>query len=72
MAMLFAYFKIPTKLQHRVLFWGILGAVILRGIMIALGVALIHRFDWISYVFGLLLLYTAVRMMLLRHETVEP
>ncbi|NNJ65238.1 MAG: TerC family protein [Xanthomonadales bacterium] len=71
-AMIFAYFGVPTEHQHRVLFWGILGAVVLRGLMITLGVALIHRFDWITYAFGLLLFYTAVRMMLLRHESLEP
>lgn len=71
-AMVFTYFRVPLELQHRVLFWGILGAVILRGIMIALGVVLINRLDWITYVFGALLLYTAIRMLLLRHETVDP
>lgn len=71
-AMIFAYFRVPRELQHRVLFWGILGAVILRGVMIALGIALINRFDWVTYIFGALLLYTAVRMMLLRQETVDP
>lgn len=71
-AMIFSYFRVPLELQHRVLFWGILGAVILRGVMIALGVALINRFDWIVYVFGALLLYTAVKMLLLRQETVDP
>jgi len=71
-AMIFSYFRVPLELQHRVLFWGILGAVLLRGLMIAVGVTLINRFDWIVYLFGALLLYTAVKMMLLRHETVEP
>lgn len=71
-AMVFAYFRVPLELQHRVLFWGILGAVILRGIMIAAGVALITRLDWITYLFGAFLLYTAIKMLLLRHETVEP
>jgi len=71
-AMIFSYFRVPLELQHRVLFWGILGAVILRGFMIAVGVSLINRFDWIVYVFGALLIYTAIKMMLLRHETVEP
>jgi len=71
-AMIFSYFRVPLELQHRVLFWGILGAVILRGIMIAVGVSLINHFDWVVYVFGALLIYTAIKMMLLRHETVEP
>lgn len=71
-AMIFSYFRVPLELQHRVLFWGILGAVFLRGIMIGLGVALINNFDWIIYVFGALLIYTAIRMMLLSQETVDP
>ncbi|HMB59296.1 MAG TPA: TerC family protein [Xanthomonadales bacterium] len=71
-AMVFSYFQVPLALQHRVLFWGILGAVILRGVMILLGVALINSFDWIPYVFGALLIYTAVKMLVLRSETVEP
>jgi tellurite resistance protein TerC len=71
-AMVFSYFHVPRELQHRVLFWGILGAVILRGIMIGFGVALINSFDWMVYAFGVLLIYTAVRMMLLRQDTVEP
>ena len=71
-AMVFAYFRVPLELQHRVLFWGILGAVVLRGVMIALGVTLINEFDWIPYVFGALLIYTAVKMLILRQETIEP
>jgi len=71
-AMIFSYLRVPLELQHRVLFWGILGAVILRGLMIAIGISLINRFAWVVYVFGALLIYTAIRMMLLRHETVEP
>ena len=71
-AMIFSYFRVPLALQHRVLFWGILGAVVLRGLMIFLGVALISRFDWITYVFGVFLIWTAAKMMLLRHETVSP
>jgi len=71
-AMILSYFRVPLILQHRVLFWGILGAVVLRGIMIALGVALIHRFEWITYVFGAFLLYSAARMLMIRQETVEP
>lgn len=71
-AMVFSYFRVPPALQHRVLFWGILGAVILRGVMIALGVALINSFDWVTYIFGAFLIYTAVKMMLIRQETVDP
>jgi len=71
-AMVFSYFRVPLAMQHRVLFWGILGAVVLRGVMIGLGVALINRFDWVTYLFGAFLLYSAVRMLLLRHENIEP
>lgn len=71
-AMILSYFRVPLVLQHRVLFWGILGAVVLRGVMIALGVALINRFEWVTYIFGLFLLYSAARMLMLRHETVDP
>lgn len=71
-AMIFSFFRVPLALQHRVLFWGILGAVVLRGVMIFLGVVLINRFEWITYLFGAFLIYTAARMMVLRHETLEP
>jgi len=71
-AMIFSYFRVPLEMQHRVLFWGILGAVVLRGIMIALGVALINSFGWVIYIFGAFLIYTAVKMLLLRQETVDP
>jgi tellurite resistance protein TerC len=71
-AMVFSYLKVPLAMQHRVLFWGILGAVVLRGVMIGLGVALINRFDWVAYLFGAFLLYSAVRMLMLRNENLEP
>lgn len=62
-AVIFSSFGIPPKYQHRVLFWGILGAIVFRAIMIVFGVALINRFDWIIYVFGVFLLYTAFKML---------
>ena len=68
MAMIFAYFKTPNKYQHRVLFWGILGALIMRGIMIAAGAALIERFDWMIYVFGAFLIFTAIKMLMQNEE----
>ena len=55
--------KIPTQFQYRVLFWGIVGAILLRGVMIAMGAALIHAFDWMFYVFGAILLLSAARML---------
>jgi len=60
--MLFTYFNIAPKYQHRLLFWGILGALILRGAMIAAGATLIKEFDWILYVFGVLLIFTGIKM----------
>jgi tellurite resistance protein TerC len=71
-AIIFNYFRVPLAYQHRVLFWGVLGALIMRGIMIALGAALIARFDWIVYVFGGILILTAVRMLMAGHENVDP
>jgi tellurite resistance protein TerC len=61
-AVIFSSFSIPDKYQHRVLFWGILGAIFFRALMIFFGVALINKFDWIIYVFGAFLLYTAYKM----------
>lgn len=61
-AVIFGYFRVPAHLQHRVLFWGILGALVMRGAMIVAGVELVRRFEWISYLFGLFLLYTAYKM----------
>jgi len=62
-AIIFASFKIPQKYQHRVLFWGILGAVIFRGLMIFFGVMLINKFTWTTYLFGAFLIFTAVKML---------
>lgn len=59
---IFSYFRVPREFQHQVLFWGILGAIIFRGVFIGIGVALISRFDWILYVFGVLLIVTAIRI----------
>jgi tellurite resistance protein TerC len=61
-AVIFSSFGIPAKYQHRVLFWGILGAIVFRALMIVFGVTLINKFDWIIYVFGAFLLYTAYKM----------
>jgi len=60
--LIFSYFHIPEEYQHRVLFWGILGALIMRGAMIAAGAALFSRFAWITYVFGAFLVITGIRM----------
>jgi tellurite resistance protein TerC len=68
MAMIFAHLRIPPQFQHRVLFWGILGALVMRGIMIVVGTALIAKYHWILYVFGAFLLYTAIKMLFTRDE----
>ena len=71
-AVIFSSFAIPQKYQHEVLFYGILGAVIFRALMIFFGVALINRFDWIIYVFGAFLLFTAFKMLLHKESTFDP
>lgn len=67
-AIIFSAFKIPQKYQHRVLFWGILGAILFRGLMIYFGVLLINKFSWTTYVFGIFLVYTAMRMLFAGEE----
>ena len=62
-ALIFTHFRIPTKYQHRVLFWGILGALILRGVMIGAGAQLVTHFSWILYIFGGILIYTAYKIL---------
>jgi len=66
--LIFQYFAVPAQYQHRVLFWGILGALIMRGLFIGLGAALLARFEWIIYVFGALLIVTGVRMAVKQDE----
>jgi tellurite resistance protein TerC len=60
--MIFSYFKVPPHLRHKTLFWGILGAMAMRALFIVLGIALIQRFEWIIYVFGAILVYSAIKM----------
>lgn len=69
---LFNYFSVESRYQYRVLFWGILGALIMRGAMIAMGVALISRFSWILYVFGAFLLWTGVKLLFHKAEDIHP
>lgn len=71
-ALIFSYFCVPRIYQHRVLFWGILGALVMRGIMILAGTKLIEHFHWIIYVFGALLIATAIKMLLTGEGKVEP
>jgi tellurite resistance protein TerC len=70
--LIFAYFRIPEKYQHRVLFWGIIGALMMRGSMIAAGAFLIHRFHWIIYLFGAFLVFTGIRMATQDESDIEP
>ena len=71
-AIIFQFMKIPTQFQYRVLFWGIVGAIVLRGAMIAAGAALIHAFDWTFYLFGGILLYSAARMLRSEEDQFDP
>ncbi len=71
-AVIFQYFAVPPVYQHRVLFWGILGALVMRGVMIAAGTALIERFSWIIYLFGALLIATANKMLFTQHDQIDP
>jgi tellurite resistance protein TerC len=71
-AVLFGYFGVPPLYQHRVLFWGIFGAIVMRAVMIFLGVALVARFDWLLYLFGLFLLVTGARMLFQSDGDDEP
>ena len=68
-ALIFAAFKIPQKYQHRVLFWGIIGAIVFRGLMIFFGVLLINKFTWTTYIFGAFLLFTAIKMLFTGEES---
>ena len=70
-AMVFATFRIPAEEQHRVLFWGILGAIVVRGLMIFAGIALIERFAWLTYLLGLVLIWSAAKMLVIRHDNVD-
>lgn len=61
--MIFGFFKIAPEYQHKILFWGIIGAIFMRAIFIFAGVALIHQFDWVMYIFGAFLIYTGIKML---------
>jgi tellurite resistance protein TerC len=71
-ALLFSYFHVPPAYQHRVLFWGILGALVMRAILIFAGVALINRFHWIIYLFGLILIVSGIKMWFTKNQKIEP
>lgn len=71
-AVVFMYFGVPAEYQRRVLFYGVLGALIMRGIMIVLGAAMIRHFEWTTYLFGALLIFTAVKLLITQQEQIEP
>ena len=71
-AVIFTYFKVPLEYQHRVLFWGILGALIMRGLMIWLGAELVAAYHWTLYIFGVFLLFTGAKMLFGDDEGIEP
>lgn len=70
--LIFSYFKVKPEYQHKVLFWGILGAVIFRGIFIMAGVVLIQKFHWIIYIFGAFLIFTGIKMAFKKDEDIHP
>lgn len=70
--LIFSFFKVPAKVQHRVLFWGVLGALVMRLTMIFIGAALINRFHWIIYIFGAFLVYTGVKMFRQEDSDIQP
>lgn len=70
--LIFSYFKVPRRYQHRILFWGILGAILMRALFIGAGVALIHRFEWILYVFGAFLIFTGIKLALEKDKEINP
>jgi tellurite resistance protein TerC len=71
-ALIFGYFRVPAEYQHRVLFWGIIGALVMRGIMIAIGAALVMRFHWVLYIFGAFLVFSGIKMFFADEGGVEP
>ncbi len=70
--LLFSYFTVPAAYQHRVLFWGVIGALLMRGALIAIGSVLLEQFAWIIYIFGAFLVYTGIRMAFHKDENVDP
>lgn len=71
-ALLFGFFAVPELYQHRVLFWGVLGALVMRAVMILIGATLIAQFHWILYVFGVFLILTAIKMFFLKSDNMDP
>ena len=72
MILIFAYFRVPAKYQHKVLFWGIVGALVMRALFITVGIVLIHKFHWIIYVFGAFLVFTGIKLALEKDKEIHP
>ena len=70
--LIFSYFKVPAEYQHKVLFWGVIGALVMRVVFIFAGVALIEKFHFIIYLFGAFLIFTSIKMMLHREKRIDP
>jgi tellurite resistance protein TerC len=70
--LIFSYFQVPSRYQHRVLFWGVLGALLMRGAMIGAGAALIEKYEWVIYIFGAFLVFTGVRMSMQKEMDIRP
>jgi len=70
--LVFSYFRVPAQYQYKVLFWGIIGALVMRALLIAAGVTLVQRFDWVLYVFGAFLVYTGIKLLLRKDEQINP
>jgi TerC family integral membrane protein len=71
-ALIFSYFAVPARYQYRVLFWGVVGALVLRGVFVLVGAELLERYDWMIYIFGVFLVYTGIRMAFHRDAEVHP
>ncbi len=70
--LIFSYFRVPPAFQHRVLFWGILGAVLTRGLFIAVGAAVVHQFRWVLYALGAFLIYASIKVLFHKQENIDP
>lgn len=70
--LIFRYFRVPSDYQHKVLFWGIIGALVMRGVFIVLGIGLIRRFHWIIFVFGAFLVYSGIRLLAKKETGIDP
>ncbi len=70
--LIFSYFRVPAAFQHRILFWGIIGAVLTRGVFISAGAAVVHHFRWILYALGAFLIYAGIKVLLHKQESIDP